>query len=573
MQKIGGEATYLTAVQLESTSNKCFLAEFKKSEGHLNQHPEFNKIERTTLFETTKDTMESTIGTSEGGSFLELSSAPRVANDGMSSLGQCQADEVNQSEREMSENEKQQQKGEHVGTLEEKRREEYEQTEEGIKTTEQGNKSHDILKVKESSPQIAKTVDPKQNIEEEDTTNNNITVEQHIEVISNQQAPIKESHTEKKTNGSDKDQVEGIIEEKNLSSQDVLNEETMDQNSAASAHDLTVDSFNKDVQSATHGCTEDGDAGNRSSTDAIHGQEDFGKERSFTGVMNKKAEISCDLAGEEKGPEAIGPGGKMGIEKNDISNVLASQEMQNDAEATFKTGDIAKEKLELESLTGLSEQEVGIEEEEKHEEATNVCNIKGQDTTESNEQEKDGSPVDYVMHDENLTGSSEQQAGFEEEDKHEEASTTASQVRIQDTTEREEREIGEEHKELKSTILDGQPENNLLQQNEPEKKLELNAIAEHLETAASKNNSISTTCIKEPRTTGKYSTEEKDTEKDAEKLEEEESSTKIKTEGSINELLPEYIQEDSSATLGDEEDEAENSKEEVRFWPNFFKLS
>lgn len=581
MQKREREDTNLTTAQYESTSNECFLAEFNKSEGQLNQHPEFKKFERTSSFEIRKDTIKSTFETSEGGSFLEPFSAPKFANDKVSSLEHCQADELNHSEREMSENEKKQQRGEQLGTLEEIRREEYEQTQENIKTEEQDYKSHDILEVMESSPQMAKTGDPKLKIEEEDITKNNITVEQQIEAISNQQASIKESQhsIEKENKGSDNDEIQGLMEDKStdLSSKEVHNEATIDQNSEASAYDLTVYSFNKDVQSI-NACTKDRNVGNSSTTDAIRYQEEFGEERSFTGVMNDEADKSFDLVGEGKGPEAIGSSGKMRIEKDEkdnitdnsiendsIPNVAASQEMQNNEEATFKTGDIAKENLEMESVTGSSEKEVQIEEEEKHKEApTNVCNIKIQDTTVSNEQEKDEAPVDNETHDENITGLSEQEAGIEKEEKHKEAPTTARHVTIQDITESEDPENAEDHKELESTKLGGHPESSLLQQNEPEKnKLELNAIAEQLETAPLEDDAVTTTCIKGPKITGKDFTEEQDNKKDAEKLKDEESSAKIKKEGSVNELSPEYIQEDSTATL---KDEAEKSKIEVRYF-------
>lgn len=592
MQKREGEDTYLTTAQFKSTSTECLLADFNKSEGQLNHHPELKESQKTSSFETGKDTIKSTFGTSEGGSFLEPFSAPKVANDKVSSLEHYQADELNQSEREMSENENQQQKGEQLGTFEEIRREEYEQTEENIETAEQDNKSHDVLKVMESSPQMAKTGDPKFKIEEEDTTKNDVTVEQHIEVISNQLDSSKESQhsIEKETKGSDKDEIQGIKKDKStdLSSTEVLNEATVDLNGEASDRDLTVNIFNKDVQSATNACNKDGNASSTSSTDAIHFQEEFGEE-GFAGVMSKEAEKSFDLAGEEKGPEAIGSSGKMGIEKDEkdnitfnsiendsILNVAASQEIQNDEEATFKTGDIAKEKLEMESVTESSEQGARIEEEEKHKEATtNVCNIKFQDTTESYDRDNDGALVDNEMHDKNITGSSKQEAGIEGEEKQKEAPTTASNMKIQDTTESEEPENAEDYKELESTKLVGHPESSSLQQNETEKKkLELNAVAEQLETSALKDDARTTTCVKEegnePKITGKYLTEEKDNEKDAEKLNEEESSTKIKKEGSANELSPEFIQEYSTAASKEEEDEAEKFKEEVRFCLNFF---
>ncbi|KAF3444607.1 hypothetical protein FNV43_RR14299 [Rhamnella rubrinervis] len=575
-----GEDIYLTTAQFESTSTECFLAEFNKSEGQFYCHSEFKEFERTSSFETRKDTIKSNFGISEGGSFLEPLSAPKVADDKVSSLEHCQADELNQSEREMSENENWQQKGEQLGTSEEIRREEYEQTEEDIKTAEQDHKRHDILKVMVNSPQIPKTGDPKFKIEEEDTMKNNVTVEQYIEVISNQPEPSKESKhsTEEETKGLDKDEIQMEDKSTDLSSNEVLNEATMDQNGESSACQLIVNSFNKDAQSATNACTKEGNVTNTSSTDAIPYQEEFGEE-GLPGVMNKEADTSFDLAGEEKGPEANGSSRKMAIEKDEkdniivnsiendsIPNVAANQEIQNDEEPTFKTGDIVKEKLEMESVTESREQEAQIEEEEKNKEApTKACNIKIQDTTESNERENDGALVDNEMHDNNITGSSEQEAGVDKEEKHKEAPTTASNKKIQDTTVSEEPENVEDYEGLESSKLAGHPESSSLQQNEPE--LELNVIAEQLEIAARKDDVITTTCIKresnEPKITGKDLTEEQDNEKDAERLKEKESSTKIRKEGGVNELSPEFIQEDSTATSNDEEDEAEKSREEI----------
>ena len=53
-------------------------------------------------------------------------------------------------------------------------------------------------------------------------------------------------------------------------------------------------------------------------------------------------------------------------------------------------------------------------------------------------------------------------------------------------------------------------------------------------------------------------------EKDAEKLDEEESTTEIVKEANVNDLLQENVREDANKTLFDYNDEAETSKYEVR---------
>ncbi|XP_048327501.2 uncharacterized protein LOC107415461 isoform X2 [Ziziphus jujuba] len=543
--------------------------------------------------ETTKDMINSTFGTSEGGNFLEPFSAhkvaPKVANEEVSSFEYYEADEPIQSEKEKSENEKQLGKGEQLETLEETRKEGNEQTEENTTTAEQDNRSHDIEEVRETSQEMAKIGEPGLKIEIEESTENKIAEEQHTEVISNQQASIGKSQPsiEKGIKGLEEDEKQEIVEDKStsLSGKEVLN----------------VD--------------------NISSVDAIEIEE----ERSFTGVLIKEAEKSFDLV-EEKVPEAIGSSKETETEKDDkekikdnsiandsIPNIAASQEIRNDEEETSKSGDAETDKLEKASITGLSVQEAGIEEEEKHDEAPVAPGkVIIQDEIESNEQEKDGAPeilniaeastldvtnqndflekaslagvtssgnvnndeiseqkfdASSIIHEEGIQQKDEgldlTEAAVEEvRDVEESTVVVAEDITTSKLI------LAEDHKEQESTEHDGRIEPSLLQQNEPEnKKPELNVIAGQQETAASKDDSTTTTYVKEEsngaESTGKDSKEAQVDENEAGKPKEEESSTKINKEGNVNELPPEYIQQDSTATLKVDGDEGEESKEEI----------
>ncbi|KAL4653368.1 hypothetical protein ACB092_01G297600 [Castanea dentata] len=318
----------------------------------------------------------------------------------------CQADEMTrQPEMVISDDEKQLQKGEKIEAVEEAGIE-ITEVEEINKRAISGNKNHDTANVTGSSSQIAKAEEENLNIEGHETLKDERVHDQHVEVISNQQASIEEipQSTEKETKDAQKEEERETVVDKDTlveSSEEVISilEETAVQTSKASVHtkDETIDKS--------------------STADTTLFQEGLG-ETNLKGVEYKETEKYSDLVAEEKGPETIRPREEIGkkdekdkvmydrIEDAFFSTKEESPNIQNDEGTTLDIGDGDKDKPEKSSVIleqcRASQQEDGPEVGEKIKDACSTeCEEKKQDATELNKQEKDVISVEDEMQNKN----------------------------------------------------------------------------------------------------------------------------------------------------------------------------
>ncbi|XP_075673413.1 uncharacterized protein LOC142642856 isoform X2 [Castanea sativa] len=338
----------------------------------------------------------------------------------------CQADEITrQPEMVISDDEKQLQKGEKIEAVEEAGIE-ITEVEEINKRAISGNKNHDTANVTGSSSQIAKAEEENLNIEGHETLKDERVYDQHVEVISNQQASIEEipQSTEKETKDAQKEEERETVVDKDTlveSSEEVISilEETAVQTSKASVHtkDLTVNNLNNDVETVTDLCTKDETIDKSSTADTTLFQEGLG-ETNLKGVEYKETEKYSDLVAEEKGPETIRPSEEIGkkdekdkvmydrIEDAFFSTKEESPNIQNDEGTTLDIGDGDKDKPEKSSVIleqcRASQQEDGPEVGEKIKDACSTeCEEKKQDATELNKQEKDVISVEDEMQNKN----------------------------------------------------------------------------------------------------------------------------------------------------------------------------
>ena len=325
----------------------------------------------------------------------------------------------------ISDDEKQLQKGEKIEAVEEA----------GIEITEEeeinkkaipGDKNHDTVNVTGTSSQMAKTEEENLNIEGHETLKDERVHDQHVEVISNQQASIEEIplSTEKEMKDAQKEEeTETVVDKDTLveSSEEVISilEATAVQTSKASVHtkDLTVNNLNKDVETVIDLCTKDETIDKSSTADTTLFQEGLG-ETKLKGVEYKETEKYSDLVAEEKGPETIRPSEEIGnkdkkdkvmydrIEDASFSTKEESPNIQNDEGTTLDIGDGDKDKPEKSSVIleqcRASQQEDGPEVGEKIKDTCSTeCEEKKQDATELNKQEKDVTSVEDEMQNKN----------------------------------------------------------------------------------------------------------------------------------------------------------------------------
>jgi hypothetical protein len=309
----------------------------------------------------------------------------------------------------ISEDEKQLQKGENFEAVEETGSEIKEVTEETKERVIQGEKNQDAVDVIGTSSQIVTTEEANLNVE---GLKDESTLDQNVEVISNQQASSKEipQSIEKEIKGAQKDEAgERKVDKSSYieSREQVIStfEANVDQNNKASNHTpvFTVKSLNTNVETVT---------------DTKLFQEELG-ETNLKRAENKEAKNYSDLVAEEKGPEAIRPSEEIGNKKDEKDNVMCDSiddvsfstvaerpDTQNAKEAALDIGDGAEDKLEGSSVTlakyTASQQEDGPKVEEKTKEASSTeCEEKNQETTELNKQEKYVTPVEDEMQNNN----------------------------------------------------------------------------------------------------------------------------------------------------------------------------
>ncbi|KAL0014384.1 hypothetical protein SO802_001453 [Lithocarpus litseifolius] len=338
----------------------------------------------------------------------------------------CQADEITrQAEIVISDDKKQLQKGEKIEAVEEAGIE-ITEVEEINKRAIPGNKNHDTVNVTGTSSQMAKIEEENLNIEGHETLKDERVHDQHVEVISNQQASTEEipQSTEKEMKEAQKEEERETVVDKDTlaeSSEEVISilEATAVQTSKASVHtkDLTVNNLNKDVETVTDLCTKDETIDKSSTADTTLFQEGLG-ETKLKGVEYKETEKYSDLVAEEKGPETIRPSEEIGnkeekdkvmydrIEDASFSTKEGSSNIQNDEGTTLDIGDGDKDKPEKSSVIleqcRASQQEDGLEVGEKIKDACSAeCEEKKQDATKLNKQEKDVTSVEDEMQNKN----------------------------------------------------------------------------------------------------------------------------------------------------------------------------
>ena len=325
----------------------------------------------------------------------------------------------------ISDDEKQLQKGEKIEAVEEAGIE-ITEVEEINKKAIPGDKNHDTVNVTGTSSQMAKTEEENLNIEGHETLKDERVHDQHVEVISNQQASIEEipQSTEREMKDAQKEEERETVVDKDAlveSSEEVISilEATAVQTSKASVHtkDLTVNNLNKDVETVIDLCTKDETIDKSSTADTTLFQEGLG-ETELKGVEYKETEKYSDLVAEEKGPETIRPSEEIGnkdkkdkvmydrIEDASFSTKEESPNIQNDEGTALDIGDGDKDKPEKSSVIleqcRASQQEDGPEVGEKIKDTCSTeCEEKKQDATELNKQEKDVTSVEDEMQNKN----------------------------------------------------------------------------------------------------------------------------------------------------------------------------
>ncbi|XP_024183804.1 titin isoform X8 [Rosa chinensis] len=242
--------------QLHRTVDQCSPVELNKSKGDLDQHPETHtdkpfadgenvQVEYSMKVESKNDSF----GISEGEHFL----------DPLSEISQ--AGQSNQAGMEIPKNEAQLQKGTQVGEgVQETGTEENEVIEERQEKFEQDIEKHDIVNAAGIISEIAKTGDANLEVEEVEASTNETTVDQHVQVISNQQDSIKEDvqclekeaeSSEVDTKGAEK--AHGNAESYSKEASDLLEATTFQEYEAStSILDLTNSRLKKDMELETN---------------------------------------------------------------------------------------------------------------------------------------------------------------------------------------------------------------------------------------------------------------------------------------------------------------------------------
>ncbi|KAM5581724.1 hypothetical protein ABKV19_010789 [Rosa sericea] len=284
----------LAIEQLDKTVDQCFPVELSKSKGDLDQHPEihtdkpFADGENVQVEYSMKvQSKNNSFGISEGEHFL----------DPLSEISQ--ADQSNQAGMEVPKNEAQLQKGTQVGEgVEETGTEENEVIEERKEKFEQDIEKHDIVNAAGIISEKVKTGDANLEVEEVEESTNETTVDQHVQVISNQQDSIKEDvQCLEKEESSEVDiigaeKADGNAESYHKEASDLL-EATIFQEYEASIStlDLTDSSFKKDIELETN-------VHNTSDTNPIL-QEEFEEETSTKVTSNDEKDSQQTLQNYE----------------------------------------------------------------------------------------------------------------------------------------------------------------------------------------------------------------------------------------------------------------------------------
>ncbi|CAL2250579.1 unnamed protein product [Prunus armeniaca] len=345
-----GEGRYLTSGQFDIMISQCSPVQVNKSEGESDQHLEtvkcFAEGENTQVGCSAQvESKNSSIGISEGGSFLASPSDSKVDKQETCVSENSQGDESNQAEMESLDKEDQLLRGKEFGVVEETESKEKEVVEEIDKKAEQHIESHGIAN----------------------------DLDEHVQVISDQQDSINENPqcVEKEAKSSHEDvkgrQMADEIADSSSEHVSVLLEERSFQEDEAAVRtlDLTNNSFKKDIMPET---SIDENTDNTSSTNTIF-QEEFEEETGIKGLKNKAPE-SFYAVYEEK-PEATVFNNDRSTDDDSSSTIVAGPDIPND-EPALEAKECAEDKLQKTSMTDDHEEKAGLEVGKKANEAPGI---------------------------------------------------------------------------------------------------------------------------------------------------------------------------------------------------------
>nr|XP_011468290.1 PREDICTED: titin isoform X1 [Fragaria vesca subsp. vesca] len=241
--------------KLDRNDNQCSPGTLNESKGDLDQHPEIHTEKHFADGDNVQieNSMEvegknNSFGISEGEQFLNP----------LSEISQVE--QSNQEGMEIPKNDVQLQKGTQVGGPVETGTEENEVTEERREKFAEDIENHDIAIGEGIISEITKTGNAKFDVEEVEASTNETNVDQHVQVISNQQDSIKEDVQclEKEAEISDADikgaeKADGNAQSYHKEASDRLEATTFQEYEAStSTHDVTNSSFKKNIELETN---------------------------------------------------------------------------------------------------------------------------------------------------------------------------------------------------------------------------------------------------------------------------------------------------------------------------------
>ncbi|KAK4847209.1 hypothetical protein QYF36_027038 [Acer negundo] len=410
-----GEIIYLASGQPDKTIHETSPGELKKlQETHnlpcetaeCSAEAENTQEADNVGAETINTVIKGNVETPKGERFLESPSVAVVDTDETCLISKhCQADEESfQKDKEMSENKKQMQNNTTNEIAQETGSGENKVVEELEEKAENNDRSHDIVHLTGTSLQAANIEESNLGNRGEGSLEDESYVDQHVDVIEDQQDSDEDKSTNKETRDMQKNEKAGDASLE--SNKQVLNttEVALDQNKEISIHipDPGVISLNKDIETAAEPCNKA-----ESIKDKFTGEE-LGKTSSEVDDTEK----STNLVGEEESPEATRLSEREENEEDESSVHEELGKTSSEVDDAEKSTNLVGEE-ESPEATGLSEREENEEDEssvheagpetgEKFKEVSSIsCEEKNNNKIEPSERMDQTSPVEDEMNHKN----------------------------------------------------------------------------------------------------------------------------------------------------------------------------
>ncbi|KAJ7974625.1 hypothetical protein O6P43_004668 [Quillaja saponaria] len=482
----------------DRTPTECSPSELIKSGYGLNKPTEclINKQVMDIIGVELTNKASSSTRTPKQESLVESHSPDKVETPESSTSEHYQDDKIqNQAAMEIQENERQHQDGaqiEDAATGSEKN----EVNKEITKGAEQGEEiEHDI---RDCSP-LTFTEEPNLKIDGKETSKDRRTLDQQLEVFSDQQESTKEipETMDKETKISHEDENRGAERDQSTdmeSTEQVTStvEATLGQKREVPNTDMETKSLSNDDEREIKACVEDENKDNKFSSDTLYFGDEC-RETSSKREQNEKEESFSELKGEEKGPDPEDIRSIKNIENDKDEEYdpvngrtgnasIVSVTLQADSHIGDNSTELEKPPLALET-DGDSTQEAEIEADRTFEEASGIaCKEKNQDLHESRRDEKNVHPVDKMdKAQESVGGNIDEEAASEVD------------ISIKDPTE------ASEDSKMVTTENEDLERSSCQQIEQVENKLEIqaNMMSESTEVAAPRENPETETCQKE----------------------------------------------------------------------------